>query len=67
MASSGTNERLRIQFESRERLRDEFEKNISNGGIFVPSQGQFTIRESVTVEIELGYSDAEGTSISLDG
>jgi Tfp pilus assembly protein PilZ len=67
MASSGTNERLRIQFESSERLRDEFEKNISNGGIFVPSQGQFTIRESVTVEIELGYSDAEGTSISLDG
>jgi Tfp pilus assembly protein PilZ len=58
-------EPLTIRFESQEQLREEFEKNISNGGIFVPSQHPFTIRESVTVEIELGYDEAEG--IALDG
>jgi len=62
------NDRLTIRFESLERLRDEFEKNIANGGIFVPSQDQFTIRQSVTVEVELDYDgDADGTAIALEG
>jgi len=67
MRNSDSKEMLRIKFKSPERLRAEFEKNISNGGIFVPSESDFAIRQRVVVEIGLDYDDAAGMSISLDG
>ncbi len=65
MRNSDSKKILRIQFESPERLRAEFERNISNGGIFVPSESDFAIRQRVVVEIGLDYDDA--ARISLDG
>lgn len=67
MPQPSSRERLRIRFESPERLREEFERNIANGGIFVPSEADFSIRQNIVVEIELGYTDAARGSLSLDG
>ncbi len=55
---------LRVEFAEEEELRREYASNISKGGIFVPSQSQFKIRELVRVEIALAYC---GKSLTFDG
>ncbi len=60
-------ERVQILFDSPESLRGEFEKNIANCGIFVPTEAQFKIRQRVVVDIVLGYTEAGAGSLSLDG
>lgn len=67
MASAEPNDRLNIRFDSPEQLRSEFEKNIANGGIFVPTEADHSVRQPIVVEIELDYVDAAGGSISLEG
>jgi len=60
-------ERMQIRFDSPESLRGEFEKNIANCGIFVPTEAQFKIRQRVVVDIVLGYTEAGAGSLSLEG
>jgi Tfp pilus assembly protein PilZ len=67
MAKPESRERLLVRFESSERLCEEFEKNIANGGIFVPSESDFAIRQNVMVEIQLGYAETVNSSLSLEG
>ena len=58
---------MQIRFDSPESLRGEFEKNIANCGIFVPTEAQFEIRQRVVVDIVLSYAEAGTGSLSLDG
>ena len=58
---------LQVRFESPEALRREFEKNISNRGLFVASDASFEIRQPVIVEIVLEYVDASNPSLALEG
>ena len=46
---------LRISFETQDALRREYAGNISNGGIFVETNVDFEVRETVVVEIRLAY------------
>lgn len=45
-----------MRFETPAALRAEFEKNISNRGMFVATEAEFEIRQTVEVEIVLAYS-----------
>jgi hypothetical protein len=58
---------MQVCFDSPELLRGEFEKNITNRGIFVPTEAQFEIRQRVVVDIVLGYVEAGAASLSLEG
>jgi Tfp pilus assembly protein PilZ len=58
---------LQVWFESPEALRNEFEKNIVNGGIFVATDETYQVREAVTVDIELIYAKGTEAALSLDG
>ncbi|MEE8164583.1 MAG: PilZ domain-containing protein, partial [Myxococcota bacterium] len=60
-------ERMQIRFDSSELLRSEFQKNIMNRGIFVPTEAQFAVRQRVIVDIVLDYVEAGGPALSLDG
>ncbi|MEM9175891.1 MAG: PilZ domain-containing protein [Myxococcota bacterium] len=46
---------LTVRFASPDALRDEFEKNIANRGVFVETDVVFDVRQSITVEIVLDY------------
>lgn len=52
---SVTEDTLTVRFASPEALRDEFEKNIANRGVFVETAVVFEVRQSVLVEIVLDY------------
>ena len=67
MVSSLATERLQIRFDSPELLRSEFEKNITNRGIFVPTEARFEIRQRIVVEIVLGYAGVGAAALSLEG
>lgn len=58
---------IQIRFESPGELREEFEKNISNRGIFVATEDVYDVREKVEVEIVLAYRDASEVALSLPG
>jgi Tfp pilus assembly protein PilZ len=58
---------LQIRFDSPQALRSEFEKNIVNRGIFVPTETPFEVRQSVTVEVVLDYIDPPSEGLSLEG
>ena len=58
---------LQIRFDSPEALRDEFERNISNRGIFVATEQSFEVRRSLDIEIVLSYVDDEEIALSLRG
>ena len=58
---------LQIRFDSPEALRAEFEKNISNRGIFVASERTFEARQTLEIEIILSYVDDEEIALSLRG
>ena len=46
---------LPIKFETREDFMEEFEANISRGGIFIPTVDLFEVREVVDIEIDLAF------------
>ena len=48
-------QQLTIRFESRDEFMEEFETNISRGGIFIPTVDEFEMREVVDVDIELAF------------
>jgi len=50
-----TEDTLTVRFASPEALRDEFEKNIANRGVFVETAAEFEVRRPVLVEIVLDY------------
>jgi Tfp pilus assembly protein PilZ len=53
---AGDQRTLRIAFESDEAFRREYESNLSNGGVFVPSEESFEPRETVRVELQLSFA-----------
>ena len=61
------NPSLQIRFESPDSLREEFEKNIANRGIFIATEEEFEDRQSVDVEIVLAYVDAPAIPLVLHG
>jgi Tfp pilus assembly protein PilZ len=67
MSRTGSKATVVIRFDSPKQLRNEFERNISNGGIFVPSERDFSIREPIVVQIELAYAAAPDEPLCLDG
>ena len=67
---------IEIQFASPNELRQEFEKNISNRGIFIATELEFEVRQMIDVEIVLGYvaldefdaaDESRGIALSLRG
>lgn len=58
---------IQIRFDSPEALREEFEKNIANRGIFVETEEDLEVRESVEVEIILTYVDPGQVALCLIG
>jgi Tfp pilus assembly protein PilZ len=61
------NHTLQIRFESPEALREEFEKNIANRGIFIATTESFETRQSVDVEIVLTYVNDSAAVLTLVG
>ncbi len=66
-ANTLKNHSLQIRFESPDSLREEFEKNIANRGIFIATEDEFEDRQSVNVEIVVAYVDAPAIPLSLHG
>ena len=58
---------IQIRFESADALRQEFEKNIANRGIFVATEVEFSVRSAIDVEVVLEYVDAKEVALSLRG
>ncbi len=56
-----------MRFDTPAALRAEFEKNISNRGIFVATEAEFEIRQAVDVEIELFWVPSPSARIVLRG
>lgn len=56
--------KLRLSFESAEAFQREYDSNLSNGGVFVQTDGAFALRDAVAVELAFEYA---GRSIVLDG
>ena len=48
---------LSIAFADRESFEREYQQNLSNGGIFIPTQEHFDPREVVEVAIELPFCE----------
>ena len=61
------NHSLQIRFESPDALREEFEKNIANRGIFIATEEEFEVRQSIDVEIVLTYVADSEVALSLLG
>jgi Tfp pilus assembly protein PilZ len=58
---------LQIRFESPDTLREEFEKNIANRGIFVATEENFEVQQSIELEIVLAYAGDSKVALSLVG
>ena len=58
---------LQIRFESPDTLREEFEKNIANRGIFVATEENLEVRTPIELEIVLAYADDSRVALSLVG
>jgi Tfp pilus assembly protein PilZ len=56
-----------MRFDTPAALRAEFEKNISNRGIFVATEADFEIRQAVDVEIELFWVPSPSSRVVLRG
>ena len=61
------NRTLQMRFETSAALRAEFEKNIANRGIFVATEAELEIRQTVEVEVVLGYAGAPSAPVVLRG
>jgi len=48
---------LSVAFESLETFRREYQRNIANGGMFVPTEQEFEMREVVDLELRLEFCD----------
>jgi Tfp pilus assembly protein PilZ len=46
---------LRVRFDEALVFREEYERNLSNGGLFVPTEDMFDLRELVEVELVLAF------------
>jgi Tfp pilus assembly protein PilZ len=54
---AGDQRTLCVAFDSEEAFRREYESNLSNGGVFVPGEENFELRETVRVELQLSYAN----------
>jgi Tfp pilus assembly protein PilZ len=50
------NRTLRISFDSQEEFHREYACNLFNGGVFIPSDESFELRQTVTIEVQLSYA-----------
>ena len=55
---------LFVCFEDAQAFQREYDSNLSNGGVFVASDGSFELREAVEVELDLRFA---GATVSLPG
>lgn len=53
---SGTPRRLAIVFETAESFQQEYDSNLSNGGVFIPTRETFELRERVEIVLEFSYA-----------
>lgn len=53
---SGSDRTLLVSFESAELFRQEYEGNLSNGGLFIATDEPFVLREHVEVELDLRFA-----------
>jgi Tfp pilus assembly protein PilZ len=58
---------IQMRFDSPAALREEFERNISNRGIFIATEESFPVRTAIDVEVVLPYVDDSEVAISLLG
>ena len=58
---------IQMRFDSPAALREEFERNISNRGIFIATEESFPVRTAIDVEVVLAYVDDSEVAISLLG
>ncbi len=56
-AGSAAPRRLEVLFETAPAFRLEFERNLSKGGLFVPTRERFEERELVEITLVLGFCD----------
>ncbi len=59
-------ESVQIRFASPNDLRQEFEKNIANRGIFIATELEFEVRQVIDVEIVLDYVDFGAVRVGSD-
>jgi Tfp pilus assembly protein PilZ len=62
-----TDASLEIRFASADALREEFEKNIANRGIFIATEKTFIVRQAINIEIMLSYVAETNVALSLLG
>ncbi len=58
---------LQMRFDTPAELRAEFEKNISNRGIFVVTDAELDVRQAVDVEIEMFWVPSPSARVVLRG
>ncbi len=58
---------IQIRFASPKALREEFEKNMSNRGIFIATDEKFVVRQAIEIEIVLSYVEDSEIALSLPG
>lgn len=58
---------LTVRFASPEALREEFEKNIANRGVFVATEEPFEVRQATSVDVVLEYTPGDEPALTLDG
>jgi Tfp pilus assembly protein PilZ len=49
--------KLRMAFESLNEFQREYQRNMANGGMFVPTEEPFEFREVIELELELSFCD----------
>ncbi|MCA9503866.1 MAG: PilZ domain-containing protein [Spirochaetaceae bacterium] len=58
---------VQVRFDSPESLRAEFEKNISNRGVFVATERSFEARQAIEVDVILEYVSENAPAVTLAG
>lgn len=58
---------MQVRFASPEALRQEFEKNILNRGVFVATGEAFEVRQTIDVEVVLDYVSEFEVALALTG
>lgn len=54
---------LVVAFDTPESFQQEYDSNLSNGGVFVRTEDEFALREAVSVTLDLAFA---GESLTLD-
>lgn len=60
-------DKLSVRFDSVQALRAEFEQNIANRGLFIPTERSFEVRQRMTVEIGLDFVEGSEPALTLAG